>query len=67
MSSVPSTNPTSQLGEPAWEIATLFPAQGGWSLDEYLALDTNHLVELSHGRVEVVPVHTEMDQMIVAF
>ena len=67
MSSVPSTNPTSQLGEPAWEIATLFPAQGGWSLDEYLALDTNHLVEFSHGRVEVLPMPTEMHQMIVAF
>jgi hypothetical protein len=23
-------------GEPAWEVATLFPAQGAWSEEDYL-------------------------------
>ena len=26
-------------GEPAWEVATLFPAQGAWSEEEYLSLE----------------------------
>ena len=35
----------SQLGEPTWDVATLFPNQGTWSEEEYLALHTKHLVE----------------------
>lgn len=53
--------------EPAWEIALLFPAQGYWSEEEYLALNTNHLVEFSDGRIEVLPMPTEKHQTIVAF
>src|SRR5262245_24669877 len=53
--------------EPAWEVALLFPAQGAWSEEEYLTLDTNHLVEFSHGRIEVLPMPTESHQSIVAF
>src|SRR5712692_7578885 len=41
--------------EPTWEIAHLFPDQGTWTEGEYLALDTNHLIELSNGRLEVLP------------
>jgi len=33
--------------EPTWDVAQLFPPQGYWSEAEYLALDTNHLVEFS--------------------
>ncbi|MFN8485662.1 MAG: Uma2 family endonuclease [Anaerolineae bacterium] len=54
-------------GEPAWEIATLFPAQGAWSEGDYLTLDTNRLIEYSAGRVEVLPMPTEKHQAIVAF
>ncbi|CUS03983.2 conserved protein of unknown function [Candidatus Promineifilum breve] len=36
-------------GEPVWELARLFPTQGNWSETEYLALNTNHFVELSRG------------------
>jgi Uma2 family endonuclease len=57
----------SVLGEPTWEIAHLFPAQGAWSVADYLSLDTNHLVELSEGRLEVLPMPTEQHQLIVAF
>lgn len=52
--------------EPAWEIAYLFPAQGAWCEDEYLALNTNLLVELSQGRIEVLPMPTTMHQLLVA-
>jgi Uma2 family endonuclease len=48
--------------EPAWEIAQLFPAQGDWTEDDYLDLDTNRLVEFSHGRVEVLVMPTELHQ-----
>ena len=53
--------------EPAWEIAHLFPAQGHWSEEEYLAFDTNHLIEFSHGQLEVLPIPTFSHQRPVAF
>ena len=51
--------------ELTWEIAQLFPAQGHWSEEEYLALDTNHLIELSHGQLEVLPMPTQSHQLLV--
>jgi Uma2 family endonuclease len=54
-------------GEPAWEIALLFPEQGTWTEEEYLALHTNRLVEFSDGYIEVLPVPTDFHQTIVAF
>ena len=39
---------------PTWEIAYLFPEQGEWSETEYLALDTNRLVEFTDGVLEVL-------------
>lgn len=66
----PSAGPArgfSQAGEPTWEIAHLFPRQGEWSESDYLALDTNHLVELSDGFLEVLPAPTLMHQLIVGF
>ena len=54
-------------GEPTWEIAQLFPVQGNWSELDYLALQTNHLVEFSDGCVEFLPMPTHVHQMIVAF
>jgi Uma2 family endonuclease len=53
------------LGEPAWNVAMLFPAQGDWTEEEYLALDTNRLVELSDGWLEVLPVALPYHQFIV--
>ena len=51
-------------GEPTWEIAQLFPTQGTWSEAEYLALDTNHLVEFSDGFVEFLPMPRLTHQLI---
>lgn len=56
---------TAQQPEPVWELARLFPAQGQWSEEEYLKLPTNHLVEFSRGRLEVLPMPTYSHQKIV--
>jgi Uma2 family endonuclease len=66
MSTITSTQ-SAPVAEPAWDIARLFPTQGDWSEAEYLALNTNRLVELSDGCVEVLPLATEEHQEIVAF
>lgn len=53
--------------ELTWEIARLFPVQGQWSESDYLALNGNQLVELSDGKVEVLPMPTIMHQAISAY
>jgi len=55
------------VDEPTWAIAYLFPYQGRWSEADYLALDTNHLVEFTDGYVEVLPMPTISHQRIVFF
>src|SRR5262245_35337434 len=54
-------------GEPVWEIARLYPAQGCWSEYNYLSLDTNQRVEFSHGYVEFLPMPTVTHQRIFFF
>jgi len=57
-------------GTPSWEVAFLFPAQGTWTEDDYFALDAIHqgwpLIELSNGRLEVLPMPTQTHQLILA-
>jgi Uma2 family endonuclease len=53
--------------EPTWAIAELFPAQGQWDEEEYLALETNRLVEFSDGFLEVLPVPTMSHQLLIAY
>lgn len=56
---------------PTWEIAHLFPAQGKWTEDDYLSLDRIHdhfpLLELSDGKLELLPMPTQLHQLIAAF
>ena len=59
--------PPSPRPEPAWEIAKLFPAQGSWSVADYLALNGNYLIEFSSGHIEVLTMPTELHQLIVAY
>lgn len=59
--------PAGLHGRPTWEIAHLFPYQGAWSDDEYLSLNSNHLIEFSSGVLEVLPMPTEQHQQIVLF
>ena len=58
---------TPQESEPAWDIARLFPNQGAWSEEDYLELETNHLVEFTDGYVEVLPMPKTSHQKIVAY
>ena len=64
---IPATPLPQRRGEPAWEVALLFPSQGDWSEEEYLALDTNRMVELSDGFLEVLPMPTVLHQLLVKF
>jgi len=59
--------PRSAKGTPPWEIAMLFPEQGSWTESDYFALNTNRLVELSEGFLEVLPMPTLYHQDIVVF
>jgi Uma2 family endonuclease len=60
---------TSRTTEPewTWEIARLFPLQGGWTEEEYFALDGCQLVEFSDGYLEFPPMATTSHQLIVLF
>ena len=63
----PRARPIIRSGEPTLEIAQLFPVQGEWTEADYLSLQTNHLVELSDGFLDILPMPTHKHQMIVAF
>jgi Uma2 family endonuclease len=55
------------VAEPAWEIAELFPYQGGLSESDYLFVtrNTNRLAEFTDGRIEVLKMPTLEHQRIV--
>lgn len=65
MSTIPDS--TSMAPDMTWDVATLFPRQGQWSDTEYLNLtdDLNRLVELTHGRLEILDMPTTSHQQIV--
>lgn len=63
----PRNHTVAPVGEPVWEIAELFPEQGSWTAEGYLALATNRLVEFDHGRIEILPPPTKAHQLILAF
>jgi Uma2 family endonuclease len=62
-----ANRPVSRPGEPAWEIAELFPEQGGWTEEQYLALKTRRLVEFDNGMIEVLPLPTKTHQLLLVF
>lgn len=49
------TGSPSATGGPTWEIANLFPVQGNWTEQQFLALPAPHRFELSNGRLETLP------------
>jgi Uma2 family endonuclease len=55
----------SKRGEPTWEMARFYPAQGAWTESEYLALEANQLIEFSDGLLEFLPMPTILHQQIV--
>lgn len=57
----------SQEGEPVWELAEMFPYQGSWSVEDYLHLETNKLIEFTEGSVELLPMPSQSHQFIVIY
>jgi Uma2 family endonuclease len=59
----------SQIGEPTWELASLYPHQGDWTESAYLALDERdrRMYELVHGYLEVLPMPTPLHQRIAFY
>ena len=56
-----------QIGQPAWRMALLFPSQGSWTEQEYLALDAGRQIEFDRGCVEVLDLPTKEHQRMVRF
>lgn len=56
---------------PTWEVAYLFPPQGAWTEGDFWALEGalegNPRVELSDGYLDVLPMPTELHQLIALF
>ncbi len=62
-----TVTPASRPGTPTWEIAYLYPTQGEWTEEDYLALDTNHLVEFTDGCLEFLPMPNLLHQFLVDY
>ncbi len=54
-------------GEPVWLLAKQFPVQGSWTVDEYLALVTDGLVEYVDGCLEFPPMPTKTHARVLRF
>ena len=62
--------PKRKFGEPPWDIALLYPVQGEWTEEEYLALETkseNRMIELVNGAIEVLPLPDTYHQRIALY
>jgi Uma2 family endonuclease len=60
----------STRGEPSWDIALLYPVQGEWTEEEYLALENgseNRMIELVDGTIEVLPMPDTYHQRMVLY
>jgi Uma2 family endonuclease len=67
MATIPNRSMPGSEPQPTWEIALLYPNQGEWTESDYLALDTNRLVELVDGNLEFLPMPTTSHQFIVQY
>jgi Uma2 family endonuclease len=53
---------------PTWELAdVLFPHQGDWTVEAYLKLNTNRLIEFTAGFLEVLPMPEEIHSFVQRF
>src|SRR5690606_14088439 len=61
--------PPSHEPEYAWEIRTLYPAQGSWSEAEYLDFTegTKRRIEFTDGRLDFLPMPTEIHEALAQF
>ncbi|MEX2214041.1 MAG: Uma2 family endonuclease [Phycisphaeraceae bacterium] len=65
----PRTPSEIRVGDPTWDIAYLYPEQGDWSADDYLAMSarSNRHIELSKGCLILFPTETLTHQRILGF
>ena len=61
------SHPWPKLGEPVWDLALMFPLQGGWTVEDYLRLDAGLLVEYADGFIRILPMPNLLHQWIVRF
>jgi Uma2 family endonuclease len=56
-----------EVNRPAIEIACIFPRQGEWTESEYLLLSdiTNHIIELTNGRLIIPEMPTDYHQNVL--
>jgi len=59
--------PRSKRGTPVWELARLFPAQGYWTEEDYLELETNLLIEYTDGVLEFLERPSPQHQLILQY
>jgi Uma2 family endonuclease len=53
---------------PTWELTDLLlPFQGKWTVEQYLELDTNRLIEFTDGFLEVLPMPEEIHSFVQRF
>jgi Uma2 family endonuclease len=57
------------VGQPAWDVALLYPLQGQWTEEEYLLLtdSSNRLIEYTEGRIEFLQMPTIEHQLVLRF
>lgn len=72
LKSTKSRTPSHRLGgKPTWDVAYLFPPEGQWTEEDYLHLEDlcgAHIrVELFEGRLEVLPVPTQIHQLVLRY
>jgi len=56
-----------KAGEPAWDLALMYPLQGHWTVDDYLRLDTGCWSNTTDGFIRVLPRPNMLHQWIVQF
>ena len=59
--------PRSRRGDWTWEMVRMFPQQGYWTEESYLAREFEGLVEYSDGVLEFLPMPTWLHQLLVDY
>lgn len=57
----------STSGEPAREVAKLFPPQGQWDESDFFRIHSNQMAELVDGSLEILPMLTWLHQLLVRY
>ena len=59
---------TTRERRPTWELTDLLvPLQGSWTVEKYLNLDTNRLIEFTDGYLEFLPMPEEFHYFVQQF